>query len=139
MSCDRRGVFEKRGLRTHEQPLPSLHALDSAELKDARCQDGAQGVAAEHAEEEDGHALGELSPGIPRRESVDGAGDIARFGEAENQARGQEAAAVDDQELEHGHQPEDEDLARDPFSGAELPKEVSEGVQVETQRRGGAR
>ncbi len=97
-----------------------MQAPPAIKLENARGQHRADGVAAKHAKEEDGDPPGELLLGVPRREGVDGAGDVARLAEAEDQAGCEVAGAVLDEDLQRGRDAEGEDLGGDPFAGAEL-------------------
>lgn len=111
-----------------------MHAPAAIKLEDARGEDRADGVAAKHAKEDDGHAAGELLLGVPCREGVDGAGDVARLAEAEDQAGREVAGAVLDEDLKRGRDAEGEYLGGDPFAGAELGRSVCLMVEGRDRR-----
>lgn len=100
--------------------MPTPQTPRALQFENAGRQHGAERVAAEHAEEEDGDALGELLLPVPCRERIARAGDVTRLGQAERHPRYQEARLVPEEYLQGRDQTEKHHLRRDVLAGTDL-------------------
>lgn len=98
-----------------------MQSAAAAKLQYTTCQQRADRVTAEHAEEKHGDSLGQLFLSIPSRKRVDAPGNVSSFAQAQERPGNQEASLVLDENLQSRYKPEDENLSGDPFSWSKLP------------------
>jgi hypothetical protein len=77
-------------------------------------------IAPKHTEEQNRDTLSEFLGRIPRRQRVDRTGDISRLRKTQKCTRSEEPTSIAQEDLECCDKTEDEDLAWDPFAGADL-------------------